>query len=226
MSTVLMYSGGFDSVAARVIWKPDKLVYCMTDSRYQGAEMARLPNDCEITDLRELHRYERPDAIIPLRNLFFIAIGAQYGDTIGLAATHGNSMNDKTETFAELSTALLSYLWAPQPGWTLGKVVTVHLPVKAFTKRELVKACERRNELNILAQSFSCYTPVTTGGRWEACGECNPCARKWAAFASEGHGDRVTDASAYVEKRILPDVLAGQSKRPFEDLMFMEAMGR
>lgn len=203
MTRVLLYSGGMDSVAARLLWEPDVLVYVRMGTAYETPEMDRLPAGCEVVQMRELERWERPDGIIPLRNLFLVAAGAQFGEQVGLAATAGDRVLDKSQTFADLASGLLSYLWQPQH-WTEGHEVQVVLPVKHLTKRQLVQQVGKLRGppgQMLLAASFSCYTPKPNGTE---CGACKPCARKWVAFAAEGLHCLVPDASQYVVREVLP----------------------
>ena len=83
--TVLLFSGGMDSLMMAHLLKPDVLLMFEHGQRYQDAEVdavANLPLPAESTLVRsrELHlaRLERPDAIIPLRNLLFVALAATY----------------------------------------------------------------------------------------------------------------------------------------------------
>lgn len=191
---VLLYSGGMDSVALSLLEPWDMKLYVDMGTRYSNAERAKLPDDVRVVDL-PLGAWERPDAIIPLRNLLLVCVAAQYGDVVAMAATAGDRVLDKTQEFANHASALLSYLWQPQH-WTDGKQVSVVLPTKHLTKRQLVArvAALGAEALVDLANSFSCYDPGDPRGLAPECGACKPCVRKWVAFAAEGHGHLVVDA--------------------------------
>jgi len=154
----------------------------------------------------DLQRWERPDGIIPLRNLLLVSIAAQYGSDIALAATAGDRVLDKTPEFAERAGELLSWLWQPQH-WTGGKRVTVRLPVKHLSKAALVRAAVAAgaDPARIAGDTFSCYTPTSEGAE---CGACKPCARKWVALLAADCAPS-TDAREYVREHYLSAIEAG-----------------
>lgn len=184
---VLLYSGGMDSEAARQLWHPDVLLYVNMHTAYSAAELARLPGGVQVADL-PLTEWERPDGIIPMRNLLLVAIASNYGNRVALAATAGDRVLDKSAEFAAMASVTLSYLWRRQH-WTDGKEVVVELPTKAHTKRQLVDLVAEHGDLSALAATVSCYAPVQWAGGWAECGGCKPCTRKWVAFAAAGHAD-------------------------------------
>lgn len=184
MTKVLLYSGGMDSEAARLLWAPDVLLYVDMGTCYTTAELARLPDGVLVEQL-PLARWERPDGIIPMRNLLLVAIASIYGDQVGLAATAGDRVLDKSPEFAAMAGVILSHLWAPQH-WTEGKRVDVVLPVKHLTKSAMVVTVVVEHGeagARALAATFSCYQPTEDGAE---CGTCKPCTRKWVAFAASG----------------------------------------
>lgn len=218
---VLLYSGGMDSVALSMIERWDTRLYVDMGTAYSAAERSRLDDDVVVVDL-PLGVWERPDGIIPLRNLVLVCIAAQYGSTIGMAATAGDRVLDKSPHFAEVTSNLLSWLWQPQH-WTDGKHVEVVLPTKTLTKRQLVQrvAALGADNLDTLARSWSCYS----GGDVE-CGACKPCRRKWVAFAAEGHGDLVVDASESVRATLLPSINDGTWDRGVDEATaVLDALG-
>ena len=226
MNRVLLFSGGMDSEALRMLWEPEELVYVHAGTRYAAAEIERLPAAVHIVPMRGLAQFERPDGIVPARNLFFVLAAAQFGDVVGLGATAGDQVLDKSAEFAERAASMLSFLWSPQR-WNehQGTTYSVELPLKGLSKRAIV---ERVAELSpeavgALAESFSCYTPTQQN---EECGHCPPCGRKWAAFTAAGHESLVVDASAYVEHSVLPLVQAGIHHRGPEVAEVVEALAR
>ncbi len=209
MSTVALYSGGMDSEALRLLYRPDVLLYVEMGTKYERAELQHLPASVQRVPLA-LDVWERPDAIIPLRNLFLVAVAAQYGDIIMLGATAGDRVLDKSDVFASLTTQLLAFLWSPQH-WTEGRDIAVTLPLRTMTKRQIVERVHAEQGMygvRELADSFSCYTPRTVFGSAaaSACGACKPCARKWIAFAAAGFGSLVPDASSYVREHVAPTI--------------------
>jgi 7-cyano-7-deazaguanine synthase len=192
MRSVLLFSGGMDSYAARMLYEPDVLLYVDAGTRYADAELRRLPEETIVVDMRVLNTFGVVDDIIPLRNLFFVAVAAQYGEQIILGATAGDRVLDKSAEFATQTSALLSYLWQKQH-WTEGKTIEVAMPMKGMSKTQIIAAVQNKcgdSGVAQLAKSFSCYNPNND----IECGVCKPCRRKWIAFASLGFAHLVVDA--------------------------------
>jgi len=212
MTKVLLYSGGLDSLCTRYVWKPDVLLYVDLGSAYSVAEIARLDGDVQVVRLRDVGQWEREDRIIPLRNLFLVAVAAQYGDTIALGATAGDRVLDKSYEFARMTTELFTYLWRPQH-WTDGKAVQVVLPVKNLTKRALVRAAidSGVSPLHLETASFSCYEPQSGA----PCGRCKPCWRRWVAFAGNGIWSK-PNCRDYVREVVYPALSSGTEDRGAE----------
>ena len=170
MKKVLLYSGGMDSWLISKIWDPDVLLYVDMCTKYSKAEIARLPKDVIIEKL-DLSKWERPDAIIPLRNLYLIMVATNYGDEICLGATAGDRVLDKSFEFAEKASDLLSFLYSKQH-WTEERNIKINLDFKNLTKKELlIKYLNQGGSLAEAANSsFSCYEPTLDGsGRWSEC---------------------------------------------------------
>jgi 7-cyano-7-deazaguanine synthase len=132
MRSVLLFSGGMDSYAARMLYEPDVLLYVDAGTRYADAELRRLPEETIVVDMRVLNTFGVVDDIIPLRNLFFVAVAA-----------------------------LLSYLWQKQH-WTEGKTIEVAMPMKGMSKTQIIAAVQNKcgdSGVAQLAKSFSCYNP-------------------------------------------------------------------
>lgn len=183
MTRVLLYSGGLDCYCLAHLWPPDVLLHVDMGTAYGKRETARLhrqplPLGLPLTKARlPLAAWERPDLIIPGRNLHLLLVAAQYGDTLALAATAGDRVLDKSSEFAARASDLLTYLWRPQH-WTEGKQVEVVLPGKHLTKTELVqRALAAGAPPDGLTGTWSCY-----GDGKRECGACKPCARKWVAL--------------------------------------------
>jgi 7-cyano-7-deazaguanine synthase in queuosine biosynthesis len=218
---VLLYSGGMDSEAMRLLWGPAHLLYVDLGTAYAPAERRRLRDGVTVLDLSALRWLERGDGILPARNLILSAIASSYGNVIGIGATLEDRVLDKSRRFADDTSALLTYLWSPQ-WWTPGKEVTVELPLKSLSKYDiLARVAATGYDLEQLArQSFSCYAPLA--GDHE-CGACKPCARKWLAFTA--HGVPLTfSAEHYCRTTLLPAALAGTNGRPEEDRLLIEVL--
>ena len=80
-STVILYSGGMDSLMIDYLLKPDVLLNISMNSAYDARERESFP-DKEIIYLDnviDLGRYERDDAIIPNRNAHLVLLASHYG---------------------------------------------------------------------------------------------------------------------------------------------------
>ncbi len=239
---VLLYSGGMDSVALSMLWAPHARIYVDLGTLYGVVERERLAKhpDVRVVSL-PLFDFDgddvfpqREDHIIPLRNLLLVCVAAQlYPDEdveVGLAATMGDRVLDKSEEFATRTTELLSFLWQRQH-WTKGRNVAVVLPVKRMTKRMLVEAVAMAGDRTLVEElareSFSCYEPDHLGGE---CGRCKPCVRKWVAFAAAGYGDALnplheTRAREVVNATIVPLIARGEYERGTEAIDVLAALG-
>lgn len=225
VDTVLLYSGGLDSECVRVLWPADRCVYVTMNTGYEGPELKaahRAVPDLTVVSL-PLDQWERPDGIIPLRNLMLVCVAAQYGDVVQLAATAGDRVLDKSVEFASQASTLLSFLWQPQH-WTDGRVISVDLPAKPYTKRDLVRMAMNAGAKPeaLGADTFSCYSPTRSG---EPCRACKPCWRKWVALAANGLAKWAPDARAVVIGEVLPLIAAGTLGRRSEELDVLAAFG-
>lgn len=220
---VLLYSSGMDSWCARHLWRPDVCLYVDTGGRYADAELERLDDGVDVVGL-PMRQWEREDAIVPLRNLLFACLAAQYGGNDGatqvaLAATAGDRTRDKSDEFAGRSSDLLSWLWGPQ-WWTPGKRVDVVLPWKQLTKAGLVGAyLAAGGDADALRdRTLSCYHPTPAG---EHCGACKACARRWVAFAANGLPGH-PDCRDYVTRHIVPTLGNGRGEEDRDVLRALE----
>lgn len=220
MTSVLLYSGGLDSYAAARVFQPDVLLHVDMATGYGDREAERLTVPPGVSGTLErvglpLARWERADTIIPSRNAYLALLAANYGDTIWLAATAGDRVNDKDYVFAERINSLLEHLYAPQ--WWLrdGRRVRLQLPTKHLTKRRLVaRYLDTGAEPAALARdTLSCYRPTAGGGH---CAACKPCARKWVALLCNGI-DPGYDASGYVHDAYAPAIRSGTWDRGSEE---------
>ena len=179
---VLLYSGGMDSWLIRNIWKPDECVYVDMQTRYSENEIKKLDKSVKIIHF-PLGKFEREDAIIPLRNLYLVMrICNEYPDCdleVCIGATAGDRVLDKSRKFVEQASRLLTYLYSPQHWIPAGRKVDVVIPYKDFTKTELLKKyIDLGGDIDTaFNQSFSCYNPKNG----EPCWKCKPCFRKLVA---------------------------------------------
>ena len=224
MKRILLYSGGMDSWLMNKLWKPDVLVYVDLKGRYNKQEIAHLPENCNILDF-DLSRYERPDKIIPLRNLFLVMLAViNYADEEGaevlLGATAGDRVLDKSLIFAEKTSDLLTYLYQSQWWNPIAKKIKISLEYKDKTKTDLIKMFQEQGGTveEVWNESFSCYEPGENG---ELCYSCKPCFRKACACYECGFRNFPIEAKnklrEYIGKEIIPQIDKGVYGRGSEE---------
>lgn len=205
-----------DSWLMNKLWKPDVLVYVDLKGRYNKQEIDHLPENCNILDF-DLSKYERPDKIIPLRNLFLVMLAVinyadEEGATILLGSTAGDRVLDKAPTFAEKASDLLTYLYQAQWWNPIAKKIKVSVEYKDKTKTDLIKMFQEQGGTveQVWNESFSCYEPDEEG---HVCYACKPCFRKATACFECGFRDFEPEEKIklfnYIGKEIIPQIEAG-----------------
>lgn len=180
MKTVQLFSAGMDSYIINKLEVPHTLLFIDNKSKYAQAERSLLrflgyENLVFLDDVIDMSKMERGDYIIPMRNLYFILIAANYGDRIILGATYGDRSADKQKDFMLRATEILNMGLIED-----GRKVSVEIPYKDYTKKDLVRMyLERGFSLeDLITKTLSCYSPVNNC----ACGKCKPCIRKFLAI--------------------------------------------
>jgi len=216
MKKVLLYSGGMDSWLIDKIWKPDIKLYVNMHTRYSENEIKKIVSDggdVELVDF-PLGMWERPDAIIPLRNLYLVMVACNItGDEdveICLGATKGDRVLDKSYEFVKKTNDLLNFLYQPQHWIPKGKKVRVNIDFKDKTKKDLIKMfVDNGGDIKeAFTKSFSCYNPIDGHECWK----CKPCFRKFVSFDLNGYkfnDSQIKTAVNYINKEIMPDILKG-----------------
>jgi len=180
--TVLLYSGGMDSLIIDHLLKPDILLNISMNSAYDKRERRSFEQDNRmiyLDDVINLGRYERDDAIVPNRNAHLILLASHYGETIWLGSVSGDRSFDKDEKFYLRMEDLLNHMWQEQH-WTEERKFSISSPFKDKTKTELVREyINNDGDINLLWKSYSCYE-----GREKHCGQCKACFRKWVAMTN------------------------------------------
>lgn len=243
LTKVLLFSGGSDSVLISYLYEPDYLVYINMHTRYSDEEIEKIKNSkfgndprLKIIDFPFLGQYERPDAIIPLRNLYLPMVICNYFDVdtygdldICLGATAGDRVLDKSPTFAEKTTELLSYLYEPQHWIPQGRKVKINIDYKKYTKTQMLKLYkDKGGDINkLMTESFSCYDPIDGKECWCKNGICKPCFRKYIAYKLNG-ADFPSDVDVSVceaiKAEILPSIMAGTYGRAEEEVEIKEVL--
>lgn len=202
MTRVLLYSGGLDSYVAATLWQPDVLLYARLGHRYEDRELATV----EASGLRVtienrllLGDLERDDAIIPLRNLYLVAMATHYGHTVALGALAGEVNPDKSETFRRQVQDVLTTCYAASY-WSDGEPVSVEYPLARWTKAQLIAEYldQGGDGPTLVAKTRSCYAPTEL-----PCGWCGACVKRHIALAvndlvEETENDPAT--SPYLQK--------------------------
>lgn len=184
--TVLLYSGGQDSIIIDHLLKPDVLLNISMKSNYDHRERMTMSGLDErmifLDDVLNLGQFERDDAIVPNRNAHLVLIASYYGEHIMMGSVSGDRSYDKDDVFYLRMMDLLNHMWQEQH-WTEERKFTIESPYKNKTKTELVREfievkgrdfAERE-----LFQSYSCYE-----GRLKHCGQCKACYRKWVSLVN------------------------------------------
>lgn len=181
MKKVLLYSGGMDSWLISKICKPDVKLFVDMGTNSCKGELTRLDSDVTIVNMKDLGQFERveTDFILPLRNLYLIALATNFGEHIILGANATDATLDKTEEFAEKLENLLNYMYLPQK-WTAGKEIKVDVSYRNYTKSQLLKMYldNGGSVEEVYNHTFSCYTPNNK----KECHNCRPCFLKLMAF--------------------------------------------
>ena len=186
--SVLLFSGGMDSLIFDKLLNPDILLYIPSGSKYKEIESKKIKELCSkgiidenklviLDGVLDLGRFERDDMIVPQRNAFLIMLAAMYGETIYLASISGDRSSDKCPEFFEKMEILLNQMWEAQH-WTEERTFKILDPYKNTTKSQLVKMyIEKGYNPNDILESYSCYE-----GEEQPCGICKPCVRKYIAL--------------------------------------------
>ena len=181
MKKVLLYSGGMDSWLIDKIWKPDVKLFVDVGTESSKEERKRLPDDVVVKEL-DISEFEDKDKnyLLPLRNLFFVELASYYGDVICLGATGTSTHYDKNETFANMTSELVNYLYSE----AYDKKIEIVMPFKGMQKKDILKLyLEQSGDINEAWEStFSCYNPIDG----KMCGECSSCKKRIEAFEANG----------------------------------------
>lgn len=188
--SVLLFSGGMDSVIFDKLLNPDILLYIPTGPVYEEIETHKINQLADekfidrdklicVPDVLNLVSFERDDAIVPNRNAFLMLVASMYGETVYLGSVWGDRSTDKDETFYKHMKTLLDHMWQEQH-WTEERKFTISSPYKSVTKTELVREyLEKGYDPEAMIVSYSCYE-----GKEPVCGWCKPCFRKWVSLVN------------------------------------------
>jgi len=185
--SVLLFSGGMDSLIMNYLLSPDILLVLPHGQKYERRELEaieRLVKKGFIDEKKLIYdnrfnfsSFERDDAIIPNRNLYFIGAATDYGENIYLGSVYGDRSLDKSKEFFTKCEDMFNYLFQSQH-WCNERKFTISAPFKEYTKTELVKEfLSKGGNDEMLKVSYSCYNQLAL-----PCGKCKPCFRKWVSL--------------------------------------------
>lgn len=153
-----------------------------------------LTDDLPVPKDRQLESTEIPVTYVPARNTIFLAFALAYAEVrdareifIGVNAVDYSGYPDCRPEYLEAFGRMAAL--ATRAG-VQGRPVRIHAPLLRWTKAEIIR---RGLELGVdYAQTRSCYDPDEHG---RACGHCDSCRLRLAAFAAVG----MPDPAAYAE---------------------------
>ena len=232
--SVLLFSGGMDSVMFDLLLKPDVLLYAPTGSNYENVETMKIKELARnniidgdkliIMDKTiNLGPFERDDLIVPNRNAYLVLLASHFGETIYLGSVYGDRSFDKDKTFYQLMENLLNHMWLEQH-WTEQREFSVSSPYKDTTKTELIKEyVAAGGKVQNILDSYSCYR-----GDLQPCGICKPCVRKAVSLycneiiVPDDYFEQHPMSAPWIDE-VLPQMMKGEY-RGREDAEFLTAL--
>jgi len=130
-----------------------------------------------------------PVTYVPARNTVFLALGLAWAETlgatdifIGVNALDYSGYPDCRPEFIQAFERMANL--ATKMGTEDGRRITIHTPLIAMTKKEIVETGLR---LGVdYAMTVTCYDPSDDGA---ACGACDACLLRLKGFAEAGVAD-------------------------------------
>jgi len=183
MKTVVMLSGGIDSILAWEYLGRPPCVHVDLGLPYSAKEldavislMTKTGMDLDIVHMHG-HNLEvtASESFIPGRNLLLGVIGSWYGDHICIGGVLGDDVEDNTAaSFSDMSATLSAYS---------RKTVELFTPFRDKTKADIIRwyAEKQGGDVEVLHSAVGCYSGVA-----DHCGDCPCCARKWIALKAAG----------------------------------------
>ena len=185
--TCLLYSGGVDSLIAWYLLEGPDTLYIDLGHYYSWKELEAihiLPPIPKIIESGYGAYYEKEDAYIPGRNLLLAMYAAAEGyDEINLVAQKGEqNIPDRSPEFFDRASEMLSF--------TFDRQIQVVNPAEDVYKHEMVKwYLDKKLPVSDLLRALSCYSGMCYSGeegRYNHCGQCPACLRKYVALKYNG----------------------------------------
>ena len=186
MKSVLLFSGGLDSILLEWKVNPDHLLYVNMGTLYAQREIEnlnRLPiryrNKLIIKDL-PLGEFEHSDSCIPYRNLMLIALALQYAPKVYIGLTGQDGYSDCSGTFLNKVRSIFRYLNTDIEHTPFGQsIFKIEAPFRGYTKTAMIAECLKTGMPKELIQNTrTCYSGCSKKG----CGVCLPCWNKAVAL--------------------------------------------
>jgi len=181
-SSVLLFSGGLDSLCTWFITGRPRVLHCVLGVDYSGKELHAVRRLADRLGMELIVDYSYcledwqqgdVDATVPMRNLLLAMAAARLPKVseVWLAIQKGEmGLPDRTPLFFQKASSLVSYL--------LARPVHIYSPIAHLTKVQLVaEALKRGARPEDLLATVSCYSAEEGH-----CGVCKACARKAMAF--------------------------------------------
>ena len=153
---------------------------------------ANVDENIDVPSAEEVLGDPHPVTEVPNRNMLFASIAiakvmqlvpeGEEGEVIlGVQGNDQYNYWDTTPTFVESLQATCDQI--------RNKVVLVKAPFREMSKKEALLATKHLGvQMEVLSNTMSCYDPVGD----KACGKCNPCKERLAAFKSVGMEDPIS----------------------------------
>lgn len=203
---VLLYSGGTDSWLIDKIWHPDKKIYIDIHGFYSEVEKSKLPKDVEIIDFPFLGKIEELDTnYVPLRNLYFLMVGSNFGNEICYGATRSDrGSKDKREEFIDLSQEIIDYCLIGN-SYTKDRHIKIIKDFVKLNKFEIIqKYLDNGGTIEeFVNESFSCYHSING----KECMHCKQCYKKFLEayyFGYEYDDDTSKEMINYLKTNVIP----------------------
>lgn len=193
--TVLLYSTGLDSELYRLLEQPEKLLFFKSGARYEKFEELQLRKFQEmrmldfheiiIDDTLNFKTLEQANAIVPMRNVFYILRALEYSQNVLIGVTYYDLHYDKQpDVLGALITFVQNYYYYRDVPETWDNVRPhILTPYRDLTKGELLKlAIDEGKDVSHIPALRTCYD----GHSEKGCGKCKSCVAKAMALAVNG----------------------------------------
>ena len=192
---LLLYSTGLDSELYRLVEEPEILMFFKSGARYEQKELEQLERfkkygfldnyELIVDDTLNFRALELDNAIVPMRNIFYLLRAFQYSENVMLGVTGYDLHYDKMPDVLSALTGFIQnyYYFRDVPETWDGVQPTVLTPHRDKTKGELLAlAIELGCNVEHIPVLRTCYSATSEKG----CGRCKSCVQKAIALAVNG----------------------------------------